>query len=295
MHYWNKDIFTHVSSLPKADMDPEFRKQQEDSLKYQKYTAKVGDTIFTKAYYAVIESVTLNPTNHDYKREPNDIAIGMRLAVKKLDVDSVWYANPILVLRENQLMSYPEAIAPLRIKTRIPENIFEQVFMDDAKLKYQTIEMQQGEETSSNGLKIKFLAFDKNGTHPNYVKEANDIGVNAVIEVSDGKRTETVRPLFVIRDNRPFAMKDEAIALGAHVKFLSINPKTGAATVAVARNDEKAQALPIEIAENIGRSDYIVLQAIVFPGINYFWIGTILMMFGLTMSWIWRLWQKRKV
>ncbi|MFN0199906.1 MAG: cytochrome c biogenesis protein CcsA, partial [Bacteroidia bacterium] len=44
MHYWNKDIFTHVSSLPKADMDPEFRKQQEDSLKYQKYTAKVGDT-----------------------------------------------------------------------------------------------------------------------------------------------------------------------------------------------------------------------------------------------------------
>jgi cytochrome c-type biogenesis protein CcmF len=87
-------------------------------------------------------------------------------------------------------------------------------------------------------------------------------------------------------------MKDESIAMGAHVKFLSLNPQTGAATVAIARSEEKAQQIPVEIAENVGRSDYIVLQAIVFPGINYFWIGSVLMMFGLTLSWIWRLRNK---
>jgi cytochrome c-type biogenesis protein CcmF len=75
---------------------------------------------------------------------------------------------------------------------------------------------------------------------------------------------------------------------------LSLNPQTGAATLGVARSDEKTQLIPIEIAENVGRSDYIVLQAIVFPGINYFWIGTVLMMLGLTMSWIWRMYIGKK-
>ena len=51
----------------------------------------------------------------------------------------------------------------------------------------------------------------------------------------------------------------------------------------------ESQELPVSIAENVGRSDYIVLQAIEFPGINYFWAGTILMMFGLTMSMVYRL------
>lgn len=292
-HYWNKDIFTHVSSLPKGDTDPEFRQQQEDSLKYQKYSAKIGDTIFTKGHYAVIQEVTLNPTNKSYHREANDIAIGMKIAVRKLDIDSTWYANPVLVLRGDQMLSYPEEISALRTKIRIPQTIFEQIFQADESLSYQSFELKPQESFATKGLTIKFLDFDKNGTHPNYIKEAEDIAVNAILEINDGKRSETVRPLFVIRDNRPFAMKDEALSLGAHIKFLNLNPNTGAATFAIARSDDKAQEIPIEIAENVPRGDYIVLQAIVFPGINYFWIGTILMMFGLAMSWIWRIKTKK--
>jgi cytochrome c-type biogenesis protein CcmF len=49
-HYWNYDVFTLVSSLPKAELDPEFAKQQEDSLQYVQYNAVVGDTIFTKKH-----------------------------------------------------------------------------------------------------------------------------------------------------------------------------------------------------------------------------------------------------
>ena len=41
--------------------------------------------------------------------------------------------------------------------------------------------------------------------------------------------------------------------------------------------------LPIEVAE-APRTDFVVLEAIVFPGINLFWLGSILMMFGLGFS-----------
>ena len=42
--------------------------------------------------------------------------------------------------------------------------------------------------------------------------------------------------------------------------------------------------IPLEIAENVSRSDYIVLEAIVFPGINLVWIGSIMMLLGLAIS-----------
>ena len=48
--------------------------------------------------------------------------------------------------------------------------------------------------------------------------------------------------------------------------------------------------LPIEVAENFAREDYIVLEAILFPGINFFWLGTLLMMFGLGLG----AWQRRR-
>jgi cytochrome c-type biogenesis protein CcmF len=39
--------------------------------------------------------------------------------------------------------------------------------------------------------------------------------------------------------------------------------------------------LPIEIAEDAPRNDYIVLEAILFPGINLFWAGSLIMLFGM--------------
>ena len=287
-HYWNKDIFTHVSSLPKADMDPEYRKQVEDSLKYISYKGKVGDTIFTKANYAVVEDVTLNPTMKDYKREANDIAVGLKLTVRQLDSDSSWTAEPLMVLRQNELYSYPAQIGQLRMKVKVPENIFETILTPDEKLKYTTLQVKRGEETMYNGLKIKLSNFNTAATHPNYAAEQGDIAVNAVLEVLNAKgRNYTSKPLFVIRNNKPFSLKDEVLAFGLHTKFISINPETETATIMVAQSE--SQELPVSIAENVGRSDYIVLQAIEFPGINYFWIGTILMMFGLTMSMVYRL------
>ena len=39
--------------------------------------------------------------------------------------------------------------------------------------------------------------------------------------------------------------------------------------------------LPLEIAEDAPRNDYIVLEAILFPGINLFWAGSLIMLMGM--------------
>ena len=41
-HYLSKDIFTYISSIPKAEMDHKFAKAQEDSLKYQLFEVQEG-------------------------------------------------------------------------------------------------------------------------------------------------------------------------------------------------------------------------------------------------------------
>ena len=43
-------------------------------------------------------------------------------------------------------------------------------------------------------------------------------------------------------------------------------------------------SVPVELATNSLRSDYIVLEAIEFPGINLFWAGSVFMMIGLLLG-----------
>jgi len=84
--------------------------------------------------------------------------------------------------------------------------------------------------------------------------------------------------------------------LGAELMRRSINGLYGqyghkkTIKISVASEDESDVKIPVEIAENAMRSDYIVLEAIVFPGINFFWFGTILMMFAFGLS----MWNRRK-
>ena len=94
----------------------------------------------------------------------------------------------------------------------------------------------------------------------------------------------------MIRGNQPFNMKDQIDQLGMHFRFIEIDPNDKTVKIGVATSGKKIAKIPVEIAEDALRSDYIVLEAIVFPGINFFWVGTILMMFGFVMS----LWNRRK-
>lgn len=87
--------------------------------------------------------------------------------------------------------------------------------------------------------------------------------------------------MYIIRGNRPFGIKEYIAEHGIHVRFSQINPTTETFQFRVAKDNRENISIPVEIAEQVGRKDIIVLSAYRFPGINLFWLGCSLMIFGL--------------
>ncbi len=293
-HYWNYDIFTTVSSLPKAELDPEFAKQQEDSLRFAPYEAIVGDTIFTKKHFLVVEGVTKNPTHPEYHAEKGDLAFGLKLKAYQLDNPQGYSVAPMLYLRPGKgAFTLAAQVGQLQMKVRLTEASMERLLKAEDELKYQNFQVTEGSSFQFGGYQIQFLGADRNIKSSTYVAEPNDIAVAANLEITapNGQKIQA-SPVYVIRGNQPFSLKDEAPAFGLHFRFQSIDPKKGLITIGVAQSGDEARKIPLEIAENAARSDYIVLEAIVFPGIKLVWIGAIMMMFGLAFSLIRRLREK---
>ena len=288
-HYWDYDVFTLVSSLPKGELDPEFAKQQEDSLKFEKYEARVGDTIFTKNHYLVVDAVTKSPQHPEYHPEKGDLAVGLALRAYALDDPKTYPAAPMLYLRPAKGgFSLPASVGPLQMKIRLNEASMEHVFKAEDALKYTNFGVKEGGNFTFKGYQIQFDHVIKEVQHPSYAPEPGDIAVAAGLKITaaDG-RTAEAAPVYLIRNNQPFSLKDEAPAMGLHFRFESIDPKAGILTIGVAETPADQGGIPVEIAENAARSDYIVLEAIIFPGINLVWLGCIMMLLGIALS-LWK-------
>jgi cytochrome c-type biogenesis protein CcmF len=288
-HYWNYDVFTLVSSLPKAELDPEFAKQQEDSLQYVQYNAVVGDTIFTKKHYLVVEAVTKIPQHPEYKAEKGDLAVGLKLRAYALNDLKAYPVAPMLYIRLGKGgFSLHSDVGPLQMKVRLNEASMDHIFKSEEVLKYTNFDLKEGGAFEYKGYKIRFANVIKEVQHPSYAPEPGDIAVAAGMEITaPNGSTATAAPVYLIRNNQPFSLKDEAPALGLHFRFENIDPKAGVLTIGVADTPEDAAGIPVEIAEDAARSDYIVLEAIIFPGINLVWIGSIMMLLGLAIG-LWR-------
>ncbi|MEM9918631.1 MAG: cytochrome c biogenesis protein CcsA [Bacteroidota bacterium] len=295
--YLNKDIFTHISSLPRAEIDPEFAQELEDSMRYETYKLNIGDTLFTSKAYAILESINRNPSHPDYKPEDKDISVGARLVFRKLDVDTTWVAEPVLVLRQNLLYTYPAQINDLSTRVRLPEEVLDPIFKADQELQYQDYKLKKGESFRFNGHEVTFQDFNTSPSHPDYKPIEGDIAVSAALEVKPYQSDKLVKanPIYLIRDSRQFDFKDFLPEQGIYLRFTGINPKEESVNIQIAESKDKGWNIPIEISEESQRSDYIVMEAIVFPGINFFWLGSVLMMVGLTMSMFYRMRKKRQV
>jgi len=95
---------------------------------------------------------------------------------------------------------------------------------------------------------------------------------------------DSLEPVFIIRQNQPNFIRDFKPRSGLAANFVRIDPSTGQMEFLVGERKEADPRYPIRVAEDVPRSDFIVLEAIVFPGINLFWLGSILMMCGFFIS-----------
>lgn len=302
--YWNKDIFTHITSLPESEMDAEARRAIEDNLQYRSIAVLPGeiypfqdtvevrdrDTFNIRTFELLVSGIDRNPTHPDYKPEAGDMAIGARVQIRQQGDDTVYTATPVIVLREQLLYTYPVQINDLSTKVRLSESILNELMIPEESLDYRDYTLKQGEQANFDDYAITFERFNRQPSHPNYQAQEEDIAVGATIRIrsADG-RTYTAQPIYLIRGNRPFNVKDQIPEQGLHVRFASIDPATETIRLLIAKNEGAGNRIPIELATNSIRSDFLVLQAIEFPGINLVWLGSLLMLAGMGVS----LWNRR--
>ena len=305
--YWDRDIFTHIASLPQVEMDMELRKQKEDSLKYNALNISLNkafvhadtqyiedqDTQIVRKYNILITNVDFAPSHPEYKPQKGDLAIGIDMKMVRDDDEKVIYAKPVIVLRENLLYSYPIQINEWSTRIRLPERVFEDLYTFEDDLSYKAFRLGVNESMVQNENEIIFEGYVRNPVTPDYTPEEGDlaVGANLMVKSKSGK-SYRVMPVFLIRKGEPLNVKAEIPALGIHLRFPLLDPKTEKAEISYAFSPMKNNPITIDFSTEALRSDYIVLEAIEFPGINLFWGGSSLMMLGLLLGMVLKLTNK---
>jgi cytochrome c-type biogenesis protein CcmF len=96
----------------------------------------------------------------------------------------------------------------------------------------------------------------------------SDLVVGAKLLVEDvNKKLYSAEPLFMIKNFAIYSQEDEVKELGLKFNFNKIDPETG-----------KIQLTVSERKSN--KKDFVIMKAIIFPGINILWIGCFLMIIG---------------
>ncbi len=99
-----------------------------------------------------------------------------------------------------------------------------------------------------------------------------DIAVGARLKIEDvNKRLYDAQPVFVIKNFNAFSKEAKVDSLGLKFSFSKIDPNSGKVDLQV--SEKKSN-----------KHDFIIMKAIIFPGINILWTGCILMIIGSFMA-----------
>ncbi|PTQ93618.1 cytochrome c-type biogenesis protein CcmF [Mucilaginibacter yixingensis] len=107
----------------------------------------------------------------------------------------------------------------------------------------------------------------------NIALSGNDVAVGAQLEIVSHGKTYTTEPVFMIKNGNgfDFARKVEDIGLKVRLTKLLVKGQDARAEISVYQQPES-------------KKQYIVMRAISFPYINFFWSGTIIMVIGFLLS-----------
>ncbi len=300
--YLHKDIFTHLL-LPPSESSQKGAEELEKSLVYRTHEL-VGDqpiTIIDSVETTTGEKTTVEtkvsvvgvnykPSHPDYQPEVGDFAVGVKLAFAKKD--TTFYAEPIAYLRGKMWGSLPVQMNDISMKVRLPEDALMYYLQADRNLNFKKFELKTGQTINLNGKQISFAGVNK---QPNINKLKDDVAVSAILQVTNEKTNEvaTAEPVFLIRKGEILPEKASVPSMGLHFFLTKIDPSTETFELQIAEGKPNEKPLPIEIAQKSFRTDFIVLETIVFPGINLFWLGSTLMMVGLGVAMFRRIREKK--
>jgi cytochrome c-type biogenesis protein CcmF len=118
---------------------------------------------------------------------------------------------------------------------------------------------------------IILKALNTNAKVENIALEKNDVSVGAQLEIISHGKTYQSEPIYMIKGGNSFDFARKVEDLGLKLRFTKVIPKDNKVEISVYQQPESKKA-------------YIVLKAINFPYINFFWSGTIIMVIGFLLS-----------
>lgn len=293
-HYIGKDIFTCVVNLPPHLTDAELLRQMEDSIVYETIDVTLGDTLEYNGLKFVFSDPKFESDIPEVQKTDHDFAIEIPYQMIDQKGEVINQGASAISMKGSLVYKFPEKIESEAMRIRPSENTIDQLITPENELEYETFELKNGEKFSFAGHEIELTGFDRDIKNEAYESEEGDLAIAAILTVNTPKGGEELKPIYIIRGNRPFGLKDYSSDLRLHARLISINPADETFTVKMAKDKAPSQVISMELAKDVPRSDYLILEAKVFPGINFLWVGCSLMMFGLLMAWYFKL-KERKI
>ncbi|MBK8734445.1 MAG: cytochrome c biogenesis protein CcsA [Saprospiraceae bacterium] len=282
-HYLSKDIFTIISQIPKTQMDATASAAAEDSIDFEQYNVSIGDTFYTRKSFGILKNIRNRIDKHEFETLNTDEQLELDFEFYNLDVKKSFLASPAIIFRENLVYRFPDNIDKLSMRIQIPDTIYSVLNFVPNKIEKKSIELKLNDSIQIGDLKFTLLNLNKNPKAKTGLLVDKDIAVAADLLVTKGGVQKTLSPIYVIRDNQSFSIPDISLLPGLSIYFDKIDPNSAVMTFSFFENytDISKLKIPIEIAENAPRTDYIVMEVIEFPGINLVWLGSLFMVFGL--------------
>ena len=113
---------------------------------------------------------------------------------------------------------------------------------------------------------------NRNATIKDIPLTANDVAIGMNLEIKTDKINTTAEPIFLIKGNTKVDFGKKVDEVGLKLRFTNILP------------DKDKLELTVYEKPKAERKDWVVMKAIVFPYINLFWGGTIIMVIGFILS-----------
>ena len=281
--YLHRDIFSHITSVPPEVQSTELARQFEDSLKYQVITLPINEKVQVGNQSLRLRHIDMQPKHKEYTPEDNDLAFGLHLEVWD-SIDPMETLKPMLVVRDGlYIFSYHDQSNEHHLRVKLDQESLEAIYPNEELLDYQPFSGKQGDIFEFGDVVIRIAGFEREPVNPSYEPQEGDIAVAAQLEVMtrDGRPLGVAKPIFLIRENRTFLIKDYQPALGLSAKFVAIHPETETFDLLLADVSQHIKPVPVQVAQDVQRTDFLVLETIEFPGINLFWLGCVMMMGGL--------------
>ncbi|MBS1587416.1 MAG: cytochrome c biogenesis protein CcsA [Bacteroidetes bacterium] len=137
--------------------------------------------------------------------------------------------------------------------------------------KFKDYTVHQGDSIFLGTGYLVFKGFNKEVNNPAYKPEEGDVAVTADLAYFDLKGVKgMLRPVYYIHDKFDNQIEDTLKSSGVTARLQKILPEQNAAL--------------IQVKQESGKNDYVVLKALLFPYINLVWLGVIVMVIGFFIS-----------